>query len=109
MCESTDFDSSDKVTVTYTIKNVGEVAGDEVSQLYFRDNMASVVVYDKELCGFDRVTLQPGESKLISFEIDRETLSITNSKLERVFEPGEFTIMVGSSSEDIRLEETIEL
>lgn len=109
MCETTDFDSSDKVTVTYTIKKVGEVAGDEVSQLYFRDNMASVVVYDKELCGFDRVTLQPGESKLISLEIDRETLSITNSKLERVFEPGEFTIMVGSSSEDIRLEETIEL
>lgn len=109
MCETTDFDSSDKVTVTYTIKKVGEVAGDEVSQLYFRDNMASVVVNDKELCGFDRVTLQPGESKLISLEIDRETLSITNSKLERVFEPGEFTIMVGSSSEDIRLEETIEL
>ncbi len=97
------------MTVNFKIKNIGDTAGDEVSQLYFRDNIASVIVYEKELCGFERVSLQPGESRNISLSIDKETFSIVNSKLERVFEPGEFTIMIGSSSEDIRLESKITL
>lgn len=107
--DTSTFSNSDKITVSFSVKNSGEVAGDEIVQLYFRDNMASVVVYDKELCGFDRVSLQPGETKTVSMEVNKETLSIVNSNLERVFEPGKFTIMLGSSSEDIRLEEVIEL
>lgn len=107
--DTSSFDETQKVVVSFSIKNTGGVAGDEVAQLYFRDNMASIIVYDKELCGFERVSLNAGETKTVSLEISKETLSIINQDLDRVFEPGEFTIMIGSSSEDIKLEKKIVL
>ena len=75
----------------------------EVVQLYFSDLVSSVTVYEKQLRGFERISLEPGESKTIEFELSRDDLSLYNEKMNFVFEPGEFEIMLGSSSEDIRL------
>lgn len=103
------FASSDRIGVHFRVKNNGNIAGEEVAQIYFRDNQASLVVYEKELCGFERVSLAPGEQKEVIVWIDRNSLSIVTQKLEKVFEPGDFTIFAGSSSEDIRLTQTIHL
>jgi beta-glucosidase len=71
-------------------------------QLYVRDEVGSVTTPVKALKGFSRVALQPGESKEISFELGSEALSLWNREMRRVVEPGEFKIMIGSSSDDIR-------
>jgi len=89
--------------VSATITNTGSWRGDEVVQLYFSDLVSSVTVYEKQLRGFERISLEPGESKTIEFELSRDDLSLYNEKMNFVFEPGEFEIMLGSSSEDIRL------
>ena len=107
--DASTFASSEKIQISVSVINSGTVKGDEVAQLYFRDEIASVVVYEKELCGFERISLNPGESKEISFSINKKTLSVINQKLERIFEPGGFTFFVGSSSEDIRLNTSIHL
>ncbi len=92
------------VDVTCTVTNTGAVAGDEVVQLYLHDQAASVIPYERTLCGFKRVHLQPGESKTIRFTIDAEAMEILDLSMERVVEPGGFTVYVASSSEDFRLE-----
>lgn len=107
--DTSEFDKTEKITVRVDVKNTGSIAGDEIVQLYFRDNEASVVVYEKQFCGFERISLQANEQKTVGFEIDKQTLSILNHQLEWIFEPGEFTIMIGNSSEDIRLKEKIRL
>jgi len=91
------------VTVSCEIRNTSEVAGDEVVQLYIHDQLASVAVPVKELCGFERISLKPGEAKTLSFTLDEQHLSLWNAEMQRVVEPGEFEVMVGSSSEDIHL------
>jgi len=94
------------VKVTADVKNVGQRAGDEVAQLYIRDVAASVTRPVKELKGFQRVSLQPGETKRVEFTLDPERLSIWNSELKFVVEPGEFKVMVGTSSEQL-IEKTL--
>lgn len=95
-------DGNAKVTVD--IKNTGKVAGDEVVQLYIRDVLSTVTTYEKNLRGFERVHLQPGETKTVSFTIEPDDLKLWNREMQHVLEPGEFKVMIGSSSEDIRSE-----
>ena len=83
--------------------NTGSVAGDEVVQLYVNDVVSSTTTYEKNLRGFERIHLLPGESKEITFNIVPDDLILINEQKERVVEPGEFKVMVGSSYEDIRL------
>lgn len=89
-------------TVKVSVKNTGSVEGTEVVQLYVCDEVASVTTPVKSLKGFNRVTLQPGEIKEVSFELGSEALWLWNRDMKRVVEPGDFKIMIGSSSEDIR-------
>jgi len=90
------------VNVNISIKNTGKVEGTEVVQLYIRDVIASVTTPVKSLKGFKRITLKPGESGTVLFKIDNAELMLWNRQMKHVVEPGEFKIMVGSSSEDIR-------
>lgn len=94
----------DKVIVTMNIENTGSRSGDEVVQLYTRDVVSSVTTYEKNLRGFERVTLKPGEKKTITFTLVGDDFKLWNRQMQHVIEPGEFRIMVGSSSEDIRLQ-----
>ncbi|WP_114938206.1 glycoside hydrolase family 3 N-terminal domain-containing protein [Mucilaginibacter endophyticus] len=89
--------------VSVTIKNTGKVEGEEVVQLYLRDVIASVTTPVKSLKGFKRINLKPGESGTVQFKIDNKELMLWNRQMKQVVEPGEFKVMVGSSSEDIRL------
>ncbi|RIJ32678.1 glycoside hydrolase family 3 N-terminal domain-containing protein [Henriciella mobilis] len=89
-----------EVTVTVDVTNTGDMAGDEVVQLYIRDLVASVTRPVKELRGFERVTLQPGETKTVSFTLGEKDFRFWNKDMERIVEPGEFEIMTGSSSAD---------
>jgi len=95
--------ANESVEATFTLKNSGAVAGDEVCQLYVKDELASVARPVMELKGFQRVHLKPGEAKKITFTISPDMLRMLNSKLQEVIEPGDFRIMIGSSSRDIRL------
>jgi beta-glucosidase len=98
-----------RITLSFTLANTGPVAGAEVVQLYLRDPVASIVRPVRELKGFQRITLQPGQQQSVSFTIDQDSLAFFNRQLEWVAEPGKFELMVGSASDDIRLRETIEL
>ena len=96
-----------KTYVTCKVTNTGKRAGDEVVQLYVRDVISSVTTYEKNLAGFERVHLKPGETKEITFPIDRKALELLNADMHWVVEPGEFTLMIGASSTDIRLNGTL--
>jgi beta-glucosidase len=89
------------LTVTVDVENVGKRSGDEVVQLYVRDTAASMTRPVKELKGFQRVTLQPGEKKHLEFVLTPEQLGFWNREMRFVVEPGEFKVMVGSNSEDL--------
>ncbi|HVU55313.1 MAG TPA: glycoside hydrolase family 3 N-terminal domain-containing protein [Puia sp.] len=95
--------------VSVHVRNAGSVAGTEVVQLYVRDDVGSVTTPERALKGFSRVTLQPGEDKVVTFVLRSEHLSLWNREMHRVVEPGTFTIMVGSSSGDIRLTGSLEV
>ena len=86
-------------SVSVTIANTGARAGDEVVQLYIRDEVSSVTRPVKLLRGFERVTLAPGEKKTVTFTVGPDALAFTNEDMHRVVEPGTFEIMVGTSSE----------
>ena len=79
------------------------MAGGEIVQLYIRDKLSSVVRPVKELKGFKKIKLRPGESKSVSFELGYQELKMLDTDLKWVVESGEFEIMIGSSSKDIRL------
>lgn len=87
-----------QTTVSVVVRNSGQREGDEVVQLYIRDKVSSVTRPIKELKGFERVTLKPGESRTVSFAITPESLQMWNDEMRRVVEPGEFEIMTGNSS-----------
>ena len=89
---------SGQATVSVTITNTGKVAGDEVVQLYIRDLVSSVTRPIKELKGFQRISLSPGESKVVTFTITPDKLSFLDLNMKRVVEPGDFDLMVGTSS-----------
>lgn len=92
---------SGTLTVSVEVENVGRRAGDEVVQLYVRDPVATMTRPVKELKGFQRITLQPGEKRLVGFVLDREHFAFWNRDMRFVVEPGEFRVMVGSSSADL--------
>jgi beta-glucosidase len=96
------------VTVTADIKNIGGMAGDEVVQLYTRDVLSSVTTYEKNLRGFERVHLSPGETRTVTFHLVADDFGLWNPQMQFVVEPGKFNIMVGASSEDIRLKGDLE-
>lgn len=87
--------------VTADVENVGKRAGDEVVQVYIRDVAASIARPVKELKGFQRVTLQPGEKRRLEFVLGAEHLGFYNHEMKFVVEPGEFRVMVGSNSQDV--------
>lgn len=91
-----------KVTVSVTVTNTGKRAGSDVVQLYLRDLVCSISRPVKELKGFQRITLQPGEKKTITFTIDEEMLRFYNKDLQFVSEPGDFDIMVGPNSNQVK-------
>jgi beta-glucosidase len=101
--------STGKISVNCTITNSGKLAGEEVVQLYIRDKVAQPVRPVKELKDFKKLLLQPGESKVVQFVIDKEKLSFYNEKLQWITQPGQFDLMIGSSSNDIRLKDIFEL
>ncbi|WP_395048792.1 glycoside hydrolase family 3 N-terminal domain-containing protein [Flavobacterium sp.] len=101
--------SNESIEVSLTIKNTGEFAGEEVVQLYLRDKVGSVVRPILELKDFQKIKLEVGEIKTIKFIIDNQKLSFYNSKLEFNSELGDFDLMIGSSSADIRLRSNFEL
>ncbi|MBS0422228.1 MAG: glycoside hydrolase family 3 C-terminal domain-containing protein [Proteobacteria bacterium] len=94
--------AGDSVEVAVNVKNTGKVAGDEVVQLYLHDVVSSVTRPIKELKGFRRVTLAPGESKTVRFTLDREAFALWNQDMKRVVEPGAFEVMVGPNSVDLK-------
>ena len=96
------------VTISCDLTNTGDRTGDEVVQLYIRDKVASVITYESVLRGFERVSLQPGETKTVTFTLYPEDLQILDRHYEWTVEPGEFEVRIGSSSEDIRLKGTFE-
>jgi beta-glucosidase len=98
-----------QVQITLQVTNSGARAGDEVVQLYLRDVYASVPRPVKELKGFVRLTLQPGESRQIRFDLPVDQLAFYNLEMKLVVEAGTFEVMVGNSSEDIRLRGTLEV
>jgi beta-glucosidase len=87
-----------RTDVTVRVRNTGARAGDEVVQLYIRDQVSSVTRPVKELRGFARVTLQPAESRTVTFTLGPEELSLIDRRMQRVVEPGRFDVMVGTSS-----------
>jgi beta-glucosidase len=95
--------AGDSTWVSVKVTNSGKVAGDEVVQLYLRDELSSVARPVRELKGFRRIHLKPGETAEVNFGITPEMLSMLNEDLETVIEPGDFRIMIGASSKDIRI------
>ncbi|MFL5738633.1 MAG: glycoside hydrolase family 3 N-terminal domain-containing protein [Flavisolibacter sp.] len=97
------------IRVRCTVSNTGSVAGEEIVQLYIRDRVASLVRPVKELKDFQKIFLKAGESKTLEFIVNKEKLSFYNGQLQWVAEPGNFDLMIGASSEDIRLRSEFEL
>ncbi|MEQ1606611.1 MAG: beta-glucosidase BglX [Pyrinomonadaceae bacterium] len=97
---------NDKIEVSLNVKNTGKFSGEEVVQLYLRDKVASLVRPVKELKDFQKIKLNAGETKMLKFTIDKEKLSFYNQQLNWITEPGEFDLMIGSSSADIRVKDT---
>jgi len=91
-------------TVTCTVKNTGNCDGQEIVQLYIRDMVASIAQAPILLKAFERIELKKGESKTVTFHLGKRELSMYNATLDEVVEPGDFKIMVGAASNDIRLE-----
>src|SRR5260370_908755 len=97
------------VTVSVDVKNSGAREGDEVVQLYTRDLLSSVTTYEKNLRGFERIRLMPGETKAVKFVLKPNDLALWDRTMHFVVEPGKFKVMIGSSSEDIRLHAEFEI
>lgn len=101
--------SSGKVQVSVDLQNVGDRKGAEVVQLYLHDPVASVTRPVKELKGFKRITLEPREKKTVTFEISKNELQFLDAQMKNVVEPGTIEVMIGSSSDDIRLQSSFEI
>ncbi|MBS7252752.1 glycoside hydrolase family 3 N-terminal domain-containing protein [Flavobacterium branchiicola] len=106
---STKIKNNETIKVSFQLSNVGKVAGEEVVQLYLKDKFGSVIRPVLELKDFQKVKLNAGESKTIEFTIDKEKLSFYNNKLEWTTEAGDFEVMIGASSADIKLKSDFEL
>ncbi|MEH7491276.1 glycoside hydrolase family 3 C-terminal domain-containing protein [Neobacillus niacini] len=103
-----DIKDSDTLTVTVTVRNTGYAAGKEIVQLYVQDSASSVIRPEKELKGFEKVELQPGEEKSVTFTLDKRSFAYYNVELKDWHvETGDFEIHIGKSSSDIVLSETV--
>jgi len=96
----------DKVQLSCKVTNAGSFDGDEVVQLYVRDNVSSVATPPIQLKDFRRIFIKKGETKVITFTLTADDLSLYNQQMMRTVEPGEFTVMIGAASNDIRLKGT---
>lgn len=102
-------DVDGELRVSCEVRNTGTLKGSEIVQLYVKDELSSVTRPVRELKGFEKVTIEPGEKKMVTFTLNREHLAFYNRNMEFVTEPGIFQVMVGSSSEDIRLRGEFEI
>lgn len=98
-----------QIEISVDVTNIGKLKGDEVVQLYFKDLVSSVIVYEIQLRGFERITLEPGERKTVKFTLKPEDLQLLDKDMNWIVEPGKFEVMVGSSSQDIRVKGGFEL
>ncbi|MBQ7397849.1 MAG: fibronectin type III-like domain-contianing protein, partial [Clostridia bacterium] len=89
-------------TVSIDVSNVGECDGDEVVQLYVGDIISSIVTPDRELRAFQRVHVPQGESRTVELKLDFDSFKLLNRRYEWVVEPGDFELLIGASSVDIR-------
>jgi beta-glucosidase len=105
----TKINAEGQLEASVTITNTGKYDGEEIVQLYLHDMVSSIVRPVMELKDFRKIKLKAGESKTITFAIDKEKLSFYNQQLQWVAEPGEFELMIGASSLDIRLKDRFEL
>ena len=94
-----------KIEIKCKIKNTGDTKGAEVVQLYLKDRFSSVITYEKQLRGFKKVSLEPGETESIKFILKPEDLQLLDKNMKWSVEPGKFIVQLGSSSKDIRLKE----
>jgi beta-glucosidase len=99
--------ASETTRVRCTVTNTGPREGDEVVELYIRDELASVARPVRELKGFTQIHLAPGEAREVSFAITPGMLAMLDRELHEVVEPGRFRIMIGASSQEIRLREIL--
>jgi beta-glucosidase len=99
--------AKDSTSVHVDVTNTGRRLGDEVVQMYIRDCCSSVTRPIKELKGFQRISLQPGQTKTVTFEITPELLSFYDINMKFGVEPGEFEIMIGNSSRDSDLQKVL--
>ena len=97
------------MTIRLSVANTGEREGDEVVQLYLHDLYASVTRPVKELKGFQRLTLAPGAKRTLTFVVSAAQMAFYDRKMHYVVEPGEVEVLVGSSSDDIRLSGRFEI
>ena len=95
---------TDSVLVSFNVTNTGKVRGDEVVQLYVHDCLSSITVYEKVLRGFERISLEPGETRTVEFKLTPKDLAMLDRDMNYVVEPGDFEIMAAASSTDIRLQ-----
>jgi beta-glucosidase len=91
------------ITLTVDVTNTGTRKGDDVVELYLKDKVSSVTVYDSDLRGFERITLNPGEKKTVTFTLHPDDLAILDKNMNWTVEPGAFEVRIGQSSEDIKL------
>jgi beta-glucosidase len=97
------------IKVTVDVTNTGQRKGDEVVQLYLKQEISSVTTYEYDLRGFERVSLNPGEKKAVEFTLHPDDLAILDKNMNWTVEPGKFQVMIGNSSEDIKLKKEFEV
>ncbi|WP_374951444.1 glycoside hydrolase family 3 N-terminal domain-containing protein [Mucilaginibacter sp.] len=98
--------SQGDVTVTVDVTNTGQRKGDDVVQLYLKDDISSVITYEYDLRGFERVSLNPGEKKTVRFTLHPDDLALLDKNMNWTVEPGTFQVWIGQSSEEIKLKKT---
>jgi beta-glucosidase len=101
--------NNESLTVTFDVQNTGRYAGEEIVQLYLRDVVAQPLRPVRELKDFSKIMLAPGETKKLSFTIDRTKLAFYDDKLELITQPGAFQLFIGSASDDVRLQDSFQL
>ena len=97
------------LSVSVEVTNTGTRKGDEIVQLYLKDEVSSVTTYDMQLRGFERVSLQPGEKRTLHFTLHPDDLSLLDKNMVWTVEPGKFEVLIGSSSTDLRLKKEFEI
>ncbi|OIP81395.1 MAG: hypothetical protein AUK44_10130 [Porphyromonadaceae bacterium CG2_30_38_12] len=101
--DSVDLNKNGTLHVAVEIANTGNCKGDEIVQLYFKDLVSSITVYETQLRGFERVSLNAGETKTVHFTLHKSDFELLDKNMHWEVEPGKFEILIGASSEDIRL------